>query len=109
MRNAFITCTITALFTLTFSANAWATIIPIEEAVEAVALQVRLDDNLTGTVAGRSCDSCELKEFPVTNATQAFENNVRVDLRRLRDWYGKPATIIYNIRSGEATRILWIR
>jgi hypothetical protein len=109
MRNALINSTIAALLTLAFSTSSWATIIPVEEAVEAVALQVRLNENLTGTVAGRSCDSCELKEFPVTNATQAFENNERVDLRRLRDWYGKPATIIYNIRSGEATRILWIR
>jgi hypothetical protein len=109
MRNALINSTIAALLTLAFSTSSWATIIPVEEAVEAVALQVRLNENLTGSVAGRSCDSCELKEFPVTNATQAFENNERVDLRRLRDWYGKPATIIYNIRSGEATRILWIR
>ena len=109
MRNALINSTIAALLTLAFSTSSWATIIPVEEAVEAVALQVRLNENLTGSVAGRSCDSCELKVFPVTNETQAFENNERVDLRRLRDWYGKPATIIYNIRSGNATRILWIR
>lgn len=109
MRNRFTRGTIAALLALLTTASAWATIIPVEEAVEAVALQVRLSDDLTGTVAGRSCDGCELKRFPVTAATQAFEDNVRVDLRRLRDRHGKPGTIIYNIRSGEATRILWIR
>lgn len=109
MRNVLIKTAAAAFLAMAFSTSAWATIIPVEEAVEAVALRVRLGNDLTGTVAGRSCDSCELKEFPVTSATQAFENNERVDLRRLRDRYGKPATIIYNIRSGEATRILWIR
>jgi len=109
MRNAFINTAIAAVFALAFSTHSWATIIPIEEAVEAVALQVRLSNDLTGRVSGRSCDSCELKQFPVTPETQAFENNVRVDLHRLRDWHGKPATIIYNLRSGKATRILWFR
>ena len=109
MRNAFFNYTLGAVFALAFSAPGWATIIPVEEAVEAVALQVRLGNDLTGKVGGRSCDACELKEFPVTSATQAFEDDVRVDLRRLFDRHGKPATIIYNLRSGEATRILWFR
>jgi len=109
MRNALIKYALATLVALTVAAPGWATIILVEEAVEAVALEVRLDDDLTGTVAGRSCESCERKRFPITPQTQALENNVRVDLRRLRDQHGKPATIIYNIRSGEATRILWIR
>ena len=107
MRNALINYTLAAFVALTVSTVSWATIIPVEEAVEAVALEVRLGNDLTGTVVGRSCDTCERKEFPVTSATQAFENDVRVDLRKLLDQHGKPATIIYNIRSGEATRILW--
>ena len=109
MRNEFINSTLAAVFALAFPTSGWATIIPVEEAVEAVALQVRLGSDLTGKVGGRSCDSCELKEFPVTSATQAFENNERVDLRMLRDQNGKPGTIIYNLRTGEATRIIWIR
>lgn len=109
MRNALINYTLAVVFAFAASTGSWATIIPVEDAVEAVALEVRLDENLTGTVVGRSCDSCERKEFPITAQTQAFENNIRVDLRRLRDRHGQPATIIYNIRSGEATRILWFR
>ncbi len=109
MRKALIKHPLAALLTLALAAPAWATIILVEEAVEAVALDVRLNDDLTGTVTGSSCDGCERKRFPVTPQTQALENNVRVDLRRLRDQHGKPATIIYNIRSGEATRILWFR
>ena len=109
MRKAVVQYTLATLFALTASTAAWATIIPVEEAVEAVALQVRLDDDLTGTVAGRSCERCELKRFPVTSATEAYENNVRVDLRKLIDQHGKPGTIIYNLRSGKATRILWLR
>ncbi len=108
MRKAFITSTL-AVLALMFTTPGFATIIPVEEAVEAVAIQVRLNDDLTGRVSGRSCDTCELKRFPITPETQAIENNVRVDLRRLRDWHGKPATIIYNLRSGKATRILWFR
>ena len=108
MRKAFITSTL-AVLALMFTTPGFATIIPVEEAVEAVAIQVRLTDDLTGRVSGRSCDTCELKRFPITPETQAIENNVRVDLRRLRDWHGKPATIIYNLRSGKATRILWFR
>ena len=108
MRNALIKFTTAAAVALAASVS-WATIIPIEEAVEAVALEVRLNENLTGSVIGASCDTCERKEFPITPQTQALENNIPVDIRRLRDQNGKPATIIYNIRSGEATRILWIR
>ncbi len=109
MRHAVIKYALATALALVASTAGWATIIPVEEAVEAVALEVSLNENLTGTVGGRSCQSCDLKEFPVTGATQAYENNVRVDLRKLIDRHGKPATIIYNIRSGEATRILWIR
>ncbi|MDH3451796.1 MAG: hypothetical protein OEN20_05195 [Gammaproteobacteria bacterium] len=109
MRNALMKYALAALVALAASTASWATIIPIEDAVEAVALEVRLNDNLTGSVVGRSCEGCERKEFPITPQTQALENNIRVDLRRLRDRHGKPATIIYNIRSGEATRILWFR
>ena len=108
MRKALITSTL-ALVALVFASPGWATIIPVEEAVEAVAIQVRLSDDLTGRVSGRSCETCELKRFPITPETQAIENNQRVDLRRLRDWHGKPATIIYNLRSGNATRIIWFR
>lgn len=109
MRKAFFSCSITVVLALAFAGPSLATIIPVEDAVEAVSLRVRLSDDLTGKVGGRSCETCELKEFPITPQTRAFENNQQVDLRRLRDWYGKPATIIYNIRSGEATRILWFR
>jgi len=109
MRNAVIHYTLAGVFALAAATASWATIIPLEEAVEAVALEVRLEDNLTGTIAGRSCERCARKEFPITPATEAYENNVRVNLRRLLDRHGKPGTIIYNIRSGEATRILWIR
>ena len=109
MRHALIHYTFAAVVALVTASASWATIIPIEEAVESVALEVRLNENLVGTVVGRSCDTCERKEFPVTPQTQALENNIRVDLRKLRDQHGKPATIIYNIRSGEATRILWFR
>lgn len=109
MRKALMKHTLAALAALAVSAPGWATIILVEDAVEAVALEVRLEDDLTGTVVGRSCENCERKRFPITPQTQALENNVRVDLRRLRDRHGKPATIIYNIRSGEATRILWFR
>ncbi len=109
MRSRIIHLALTMFLALVVTTPAWATIIPVEEAVEAVSLVVRLDDDLTGTVAGRSCGACELKRFPVTTATEAYENNLRVDLRRLLDQHGKPATIIYNLRSGKATRILWIR
>ena len=109
MRNALMKHVLAALIALAASSGAWATIILVEDAVEAVALEVRLGRDMTGTVVGRSCDSCERRTFPITPQTQALENNVRVDLRRLRDQHGKPATIIYNIRSGEATRILWFR
>lgn len=91
------------------AASGWATIIPVEEAVEAVALDLRLNDDGTGTVSGGSCDACERKRFPVTLQTQAFENNVRVDIRRALEQRGQPATIIYNLRSGEATKIMWSR
>ena len=109
MRKAFTHYTLAMVFALVAATTSWATIIPVEEAVEAVALDVRLNNDMTGTVSGASCSQCERKRFPVTRATEAYENNQRVDLRKLRDQQGKPATIIYNIRSGEATRILWIR
>ena len=108
MRNVLLKYLAAAVFACS-AATSSATIIPVEEAVEAVALEVRLGDDLTGSVAGRSCGTRELKSFPVTPDTQAFENNVRVDLIRLRDRAGAPATIIYDIRSGKATKVIWFR
>ena len=84
-----------------------ATLVPIEDALETVALDVRLRDDLTGTVTGKSCDTCESKRFAVTPQTQAIHNKVRVNLRQILEQRGKPATIIYNIRSRDATKIIW--
>ncbi len=84
-----------------------ATLVPVEEAVETVALDIRLNDDLTGTVSGRSCDDCRRRSFAITPETQAIENRTRVDLRRALEQRGRPATILYNIRSGKATKIIW--
>ena len=92
---------------LAFAAPAWSTIIPVEGAVEAVALEVYLRDDLTGHVAGRSCETCERKSFPITPDTRAFVGKDEVDLRDVLDQRGKPATIIYNLESGRATKIAW--
>lgn len=92
---------------LSVAAPAGATLIPVEEAVETVELGIRLNDDLTGTVTGKSCDECETRSFEVTAETQAIENRTRVDIRRTLDQVGKPATILYNIRSGKATKIIW--
>ena len=88
-------------------AGAMRDIVYVEEAVETNSLEIRLDEQGQGKVAGRACNKCELQEFPVTPATQALQNNQPVDLSRALNQRGKPATIIYNLESGNATRILW--
>ena len=61
-----------------------AAVVTLEQAVEAVALDLRLNPDSTGTVRGRSCARCALREFPVSAATKALHNNDRVDLRPQR-------------------------
>ena len=107
MRTPLFRQMLAAITLLMMALPAAATIIPREEAVEAVAVTVTLRDDLTGRISGRSCNACETKTFPLTPETQAVKNNQRVDLLQLRSLNGKPATIIYNIRTGLATRILW--
>ena len=84
-----------------------APLIAQEEAVETVALQLRLNRDLTGTVSGKSCERCALRRFPVTESTIAIENNNRVDLRRALERNGQPATIMYSLETGNATKIIW--
>lgn len=92
---------------LTIAMPAGATIIPVEGAVETVALEISLRDDRTGTVSGRSCAECERRSFAVTRATRAYRNSQPVDIRDALRQRGKPAAIIYDLESGQATKILW--
>lgn len=99
--------TTTCALTLAFGASFSAPPIPVEEAVEALAIHVRVATDRTGRISGRQCEACELHTFPVTPRTRFSANGVPVGVDELRLHNGLPATIIYNLRSGEATRIVW--
>ena len=81
--------------------------IPYEEAVEAMAIDVRIANDATGTVSGRQCDDCELHRFRITSDTVFIEDAKVVGIRELRARNGQPATIIYNIETRLAAKIIW--
>jgi len=107
MRQTVVKWGSTVMFVLTLAGGASAAVESLEEAVEAVALELRLNPDLTGTVGGRSCESCELKEFAVNASTRAFAGKTQVDLRKALKHNGMPATIVYDVHSGKATKIIW--
>ena len=81
--------------------------IPYEEAVEALAIDVRIANDSTGYVSGRQCDECETHRFKITPETKFIGNAQVVGIRELRARNGKPATIIYNLKTRLAAKIVW--
>lgn len=89
------------------SGPAQAILEPVEEGVEAMALFVRVDPQGRGHVSGRECDDCDERRFAVSPTTRYTREGVDVGVAELRAHNGQPATIIYNLKSGLATRIIW--
>lgn len=102
---ALLTCL--SLLLCLMSAPAQAILEPVEEGLEAMRLIVRVDAQGRGHVSGRECEDCPERRFEVTHATRYTRDGVDVGVAELRAHNGEPATIIYNLKSGLATRILW--
>jgi len=99
--------TLAAALLLLIAAPAAAELIPVSEAVETQALMVKVRANGGGHVAGRECDDCPLHRFRVSPQTRYIAAGKPVSVVELRARNGQPATIIYNLKSGLATRVLW--
>lgn len=91
-----------------FAAPASAVLELVEESVEAVELEVRVDRSLNGYATGAKCESCAKRRFKVTPETVYYRNYKRVDPSQASSFSGKPGTIIYNIKSRDVTKILQV-
>lgn len=89
------------------SLPAYAVLKVVEGSVEATAVSVFLSKNGKGFVNVRTCSGCAVQKFPITEATVAYENGQPVNLDKLKNPRGKPATVNYDAETGAATKIMW--
>ncbi|GEM_PF-6308562 len=99
--------TLAAALLLLVASPAAAVLIPVSEAIEALTLIVDVRADGRGQVSGRECDDCPLRRFRVSPQTRYSADGQPVGVAELRARNGQPATIIYNLESGLATRVLW--
>ena len=91
-----------------FAPGALAILEPVEESVEAVKLEVRVDSSYNGYATGAQCDSCPLQRFKITPKTVYIRNYEQVDPSQAGTFSGKPGTIVYDIKTRDVTRILQV-
>jgi hypothetical protein len=84
-----------------------AELVALEEAIEAGRLTIFLDDDLNGSVIGRNCPTCPSLQITVNRATRAIEQGRDVPLQRIRERAAKGATVIYDVKTMTATKIIW--
>jgi len=78
-----------------------------EDAIEADALRITLNNDGTGFVQGKICDACKSLTVAITPKTKAFDKEKEVPLQKAADRLGKPATVFINPEHTKVTRITW--
>jgi hypothetical protein len=76
-------------------------LILVEDALELDALTIVLDDSLNGFVSENNY------RFPITPDTRALEDGSVVSLKKAKERFGKPALVLYDIKSRKVTKISW--
>jgi hypothetical protein len=84
-----------------------AKLIPVEEALETQALYVSVNAGGRGQVGGRACEGCPQQRFTLAPKVRFSTQGQAADVAALRARNGQSATIIYNLESGLATKVLW--
>ncbi len=79
--------------------------VEFESGFEETSLYIRLANDLTGIIKGRECEDCEMKIVKITPNTKLEINGVMVGLIRAKSLSGKPALVIYNLRTKEVRLI----
>lgn len=82
-------------------------IILIEQSFEEEKLNIRMTNDLKGTIVGRICDQCKEMTVTITPETKAFENRKPVPLIEAKKRYGKPALVVFDIKTKKVNRIRW--
>ncbi len=101
-----ITHYIFALSLVFFGFNAIA-LEQLEDAIETESLRITLQEDGTGFVQGKLCDSCKLLTIPVSADTKAFDSGVLVPLKNAVQQSGRLATIFTDLEHKTVLRISW--
>ncbi|MDQ7074517.1 MAG: hypothetical protein Q9O24_05050 [Gammaproteobacteria bacterium] len=92
---------------LLFLSPSFATLVPVEGAVEAMAIELLLTKEGRGQVSGRECDRCKVKSFSVNAETKMYRGERLLSVAESRRLNGRSGTILYDLKSRKATRIFW--
>ena len=100
-------CTLALLGFLPFSVFARGELINIEEAIEAASVNPHIDGKLHGYISVNPCDKCKWVKLKVTPETLAEHQGKRVHLNQVNSLGGKPATVVYDVKTRTAVKIIW--
>lgn len=95
-----------ALVAALSAAPAAAETIPVEGAVEAWKVFVEQRGNGPVTLRAIPCRSCDARRFALSDDFQLILKGQPVSFDRLARLSGQSATVIYNLESGRAVRLL---
>jgi len=76
-------------------------------AIESESLRISMNDDLTGFVEGRVCDSCEKIRVKITPQAKAYVNDAEVPLKKASARIGRYATVIFETKTKQVTEIRW--
>jgi hypothetical protein len=79
----------------------------IEDSFESFSLKISLSSDMTGVIKGKTCDLCEMQTLAVTPETKAYQNNVEVPISQAKKRFGKPALVLFDIKTKKVNTIIW--
>ncbi len=92
---------------LALPVSGYSELINIEDAIEAASVKVQIDQSLNGTISVSPCDKCKHVSLKINADTQAEHNGKHVHLNKIKSLNGKPATVVYDVKTRTAVKVIW--
>lgn len=75
--------------------------------IEMYPLRIKLSNDGTGIIKNMTCGGCNYKFGTITENTQVYVNNVKVDIFRARERAGTLVLLHFVRSTGEVMEIRW--
>ena len=82
-------------------------IVKTYNAINPASLRIRMDGTLHGFIESKTCIFCKTIRINITPNTKVYANNIKVPLKQAKNRVGQYATVIYELKTNNASTIRW--
>ncbi len=81
--------------------------VAVESSIEASKINVMMDQTGKGILLVTPCPGCLTQSFVITPNITVIQQGHAVSYEALRTRDGQPATVLFNLKNRQLTRIIW--